>query len=256
MRASEYDLLRMVEDQHWWHRVLRGLVLNVFAGNLPPRCHVLDAGCGTGGMLVHLQAHHPFVDADGIDISALAVQHCLRRGLAHVRQGTVNRLPFEAERFDVVLCLDVLYHAEVREHDALGEMSRVLRAGGLLVANVPAFECLRGAHDAAVCGTRRYTLEQLRELLAQHGLHCEVIHYWNAWLFLPLLVWRHLSRLPADENHRPMSDLAPPPAWLNHLLALGGKWDARLCRALHVPVGSSVFAVARKSNASVGGFVP
>ncbi|MGV3661459.1 MAG: class I SAM-dependent methyltransferase [Prosthecobacter sp.] len=248
MQSPEYHMLRMVEDRHWWHSVLRGLVMDVFSDRLPPRGYVLDAGCGTGGMLALLREKKPCLDTEGVDASGLAVQHCRQRGLAQVRLGTVHDLPFEAGVFDAVISLDVLYHADVNEHEALAEMSRVLRPGGLLVANLPAFECLRGAHDVAVCGARRYTKDEVRHLLEQHGLCCELSHYWNAWLFPPLLLWRRLSRRTSEKRGELTSDLAMPPAWFNHLLSAGGKVDAQLCRVLHIPFGSSVFAVARKAK--------
>ncbi len=246
-------MLRLVEDRHWWHSVLRGLVLDALSNDLPPRGHVLDAGCGTGGMLALLREKQPFLDTDGVDASGLAVKHCRQRGFSNVRVGNVHDLPFQTGAFDAVMCLDVLYHADVDEDEALAEMSRVLRPGGLLVANVPAFDCLRGAHDVAVCGARRYTAETVSRLLGKHGLCCEVIHYWNAWLFLPLLVWRWLSRRPVERRSALTSDLALPPVWLNHLLSVGGRMDAKLCRALRIPFGSSVFAVARKEHAQPGG---
>lgn len=248
MQPPEYHMLRMVEDRHWWHSVLHGLVMDVLSDRLPPRGYVLDAGCGTGGLLALLRDKKPCLDTEGVDAAGVAVQHCRERGLARVRMGTVHQLPFQQGVFDAVISLDVLYHADVNEHEALAEMSRVLRPGGLLVANLPAFECLRGSHDVAVRGARRYTADQVSHLLAEHGLCCELSHYWNAWLFLPLLVWRRLSRRPAKKKAEQTSDLALPPEWLNQLLAVAGRVDARLCRALRIPFGSSVFVVARKAH--------
>lgn len=250
MRAAEYDTMRAVEDRHWWYAILRRLVLHALAGQLPPRGHVLDAGCGTGGMLAFLCERIRCLDFAGVDMSAQAVQHCLRRGLTTVRQGTVHEMPFGAGDFDAVLCLDLLYHKEVEEERALAEISRVLRPGGLLVLNLPAFDCMRGSHDAAVCGSRRYKVCHVRSLLEHHSLKVEMIHYWNAWLFLPLLVWRRWSRKNVVSA---TSDVRLPAPWLNGLLTRAGRLDAWLCRAFHLPFGSSVFAVARKQHLPGGG---
>ncbi|MFN0079067.1 MAG: class I SAM-dependent methyltransferase [Prosthecobacter sp.] len=253
MQAAEYDTLRAVEDRHWWYAVLHGLVLRALAGGLPAHAQVLDAGCGTGGMLVFLRERMQDLDAAGIDASEQAVWHCQQRGLAGVRNGTVHELPFEDGAFDAVLSLDVLYHAGVDEDRALAEMSRVLRPGGLLVLNLPAFAGLRGAHDAAVCGVRRYKASHMRPLLEPHNLHVEMIHYWNAWLFLPLLVWRRWSRVRMKHADGSVSDVKLPPTWLNRSLAGAGRLDAWLCRVLRLPLGSSVFAVARRMNSPSGG---
>jgi len=77
------------------------------------------------------------------------------------------------------------------------------------------------------------------------------LHY--AWLFLPLLAWRQLSRMRTEAAAAGESDLKLTPRWMNSLLAGMGKLDAGLCRELRVPFGSSVFAVARKAKRSTGG---
>lgn len=253
MRAAEYDLMRAVEDRHWWHAVLRSLVEQALAGRLTPRGRLLDAGCGTGGMLEFLRGCMRDLDVTGIDAAEEAVRHCHRRGLQTVQMGSVEALPFADASFDAVLSLDVLYHAGVSEERALAQMGRVLRPGGLLVLNLPAFAGLRGSHDVAVCGARRYVSDEVRALLERFSFTVEMIHYWNAWLFLPLLVWRRLSRLKAGHAAAAVSDLKLTPAWVNGMLTGLGRVDAGMCREFRLPFGSSVFAVARKRNLSPGG---
>jgi SAM-dependent methyltransferase len=245
VNEREHDILRAAEDTHWWYRVQRPLVLEALADLLPPSASVLDAGCGTGGMLqmlVDYQAH-------GIDDSQAAVRHCRERGLERVGTGTVHALPYEDSSFDAVLSLDVLYHAGVDEQRALTQMKRVLKPGGLLVMNLPAFDCLRGSHDLAVCGARRYKACHVRQLLLQHNLTPVMLHYWNAWLFPVLLVWRRWSFERDRKNPEGVtSDLQPPPRWLNNALALLGGLDARVCRIFRVPFGSSLFVLARHTG--------
>ncbi len=237
MRLAEYDTLRASDVHHWWYAVLRSLVDK----RLPSQGRLLDAGCGTGGMLEFLRDK---ISATGIDISAQAVAHCHQRGLHTVELGRVEALPFADETFDVVLSLDVLYHAGVNETRALAEMRRVLRPQGLLLLNLPAFASLRGSHDVAVAGARRYTAGRLRSLLEASSFTVESIQYWNAWLFFPLLLWRQISRLKSSRT----SDLHLTPLWMNTILTHMGRLDARLCRGLHIPFGSSLFAVACKLN--------
>jgi hypothetical protein len=114
----------------------------------------------------------------------------------------------------------------------------VLKRGGVLILNVPAFDCLRGAHDAAVDGVRRYRLRGMKRLLRIHGFEIVEAHYWNAWLFLPLLLRRWCSQSAEG-------DLAMPPRWLNGLLTVGGKLDAALCRHTRMPFGTSLHVVAK-----------
>lgn len=235
MKPGQHQLMREVEDAHWWYQVLRGLVVAALQRHAQSGRRLLDAGCGTGGMLAMLHAW----ETHGCDLAAEAVELCRERGLHQVLVSSVHEMPYEDGIFDTVLSLDVLYHARVDPVRALAEMRRVLAPGGLLIVNVPAFECLRGAHDHAVEGARRYRLRSLIRLLAAQGFDIIEAHYWNAWLFLPLWLRRHLSRAEAG-------DLALPPAWLNRVLASAGHADAALCRRLRIPFGSSAFLVARR----------
>ena len=235
MKPGQHQLMREVEDAHWWYQVLRGLVVAALQRHVQSDRRLLDAGCGTGGMLARLHAW----ETHGCDLAAEAVELCRERGLHQVLVSSVHEMPYEDGIFDAVLSLDVLYHARVDPVRALAEMRRVLAPGGLLVVNMPAFECLRGAHDHAVEGARRYRLRSLIRLLAAQGFDIIEAHYWNSWLFLPLWLRRHLSRAEAG-------DLALPPAWLNRVLASAGHADAALCRRLRIPFGSSVFLVARR----------
>ncbi len=252
MRAAEYDLMRAVEDRHWWYDVLRSLVRHALAGRMPPRGRLLDAGCGTGGMLDYLQGRMCDLEMKGIDDEEQAVRHCHQRGLHSVQLGSVEALQFKDAAFDAVLSLDVLYHARVIEERALAEMGRVLRPDGLLVLNLPAIGWLRGSHDMAVSSARRYGEGEVRALLDRCGFVTETVHYWNAWLFLPLLVWRQLSRLKVRRGWSG-SDLELTPGWMNATLANMGRLDAGMCREFRLPFGSSVFAVARKMQPSAGG---
>jgi len=92
----------------------------------------------------------------------------------------------------------------------------------------------------------------VQALLERHNLRSEMTHYWNAWLFLPLHAWRQWSRrrLP-QAGVAVASDVTMPPRWLNTLLAAFGKADALMCRAVRVPFGPSIFAVAAKPSGSL-----
>ena len=147
--------MRSVEDRYWWYQALRQHV----AASIPPisrHFSLLDAGCGTGGMLDVVRQKFPDADLTGVDASSHAIELATARNLnATLRPANVHDLPFAENNFDFVLSLDVLSHAGVDDSLATHEMHRVLRPGGRLLLNLAAFDFLKGAHDCAVDVDRR-----------------------------------------------------------------------------------------------------
>ncbi len=234
MEAVEYTRLHELERSHFWyvglHALLRG-ALRRWGG---PR--VLDAGCGTGGLLLDLPG------AVGVDRSPLALGFCARRGLRRTACADVQRLPFADGAFDAVVSADVLYHRAVSDDgSALAELARVTRPGGVVVLNLPAHRALRGAHDDFVHGARRYARADVAVLAARAGLQPVRLTSWNAALLPAAWVVRRLSR-----GGPAASDVARPPAPLNAALTAWLRVEAWLALRVGLPCGLSVFAVLRR----------
>ena len=88
---------------------------------------------------------------EGVDVSAQAVEEAREPGLPAGRIDDASRLPIEGGSFDVVVCVEVLEHVFARL-DAVREMSRVLRPGGLLNVTVPNVAYWRPRGDMALMG--------------------------------------------------------------------------------------------------------
>lgn len=93
-----------------------------------PGAELLEIGCGTGLILQRLR---PYCRrAVGIDLSPGMLRKARDRGL-DVVEGDASVLPFEDERFDVVVSFKVLPHVDDLS-TALSEAARVTRPGGRL----------------------------------------------------------------------------------------------------------------------------
>ena len=183
MDNREYQRMRQYEDEYWWYHGLRSLTVAMIARYcVRPRPLLLDAGCGTGGQLAWLCKHLPYVVLAGIDLVPEAVESTQQRGFRNLARASVMRLPFPDDAFDIVTSMDVLYIQGVDDIAALREMRRIVRPGGLLLLNLPAFEFLRGAHDVAIRTRHRYRRSEVRALLAETGYHIELLSYWNMTL--------------------------------------------------------------------------
>ena len=114
-------------------RVLEGLSL---AGKT-----ILDVGCGSGGITLHLVEKHGATDATGFDVELPVIEaarhRAEKRGLsaqARFVHAPPGSLPFFDASFDMVFSKDALLH--VPDKDALfAEIFRVLKPGGVFAAS-------------------------------------------------------------------------------------------------------------------------
>lgn len=245
MRREEIQALDRLETTYWWHigrrAVIRGLLRGFVA--LPKDALILDLGCGTGRNVALLGA---FGRALGADPSpdALRIAHGL--GLAGRLVGAhAERLPFRDGAFDLVTVLDLLEHLE-DDLAGLVEMRRVLKPEGFLLAAVPAYRFLWSEHDEALGHRRRYVASELHQKLNAAGYAVVKRTYAITFAFpliLAFRIWRGL--FPRAGRLRASYVLLP--AWLNAVFSSLLSLEARLMRAMNLPLGTSIFVVARRT---------
>lgn len=115
------------------------LVLDALLQHAPDASRLLDAGCYTGRFLKQASAVLPSCQLFGIDSSLdhVVICHALYPELADfTSQMSAYRLGFADGVFDCVTFQEVIEHLD-RPVDAVREINRVLRLGGLLVLSTP-----------------------------------------------------------------------------------------------------------------------
>lgn len=247
MDPREYTTIYTVEDRHWWYagmrRITTALVETLFPGRDDLR--ILDAGCGTGAALSYLSAYGAVT---GCDVSPLALHYCRARGHRRLGQASVMALPFAQAQFDLVTSFDVLYHRQVGEPVvALREFHRVLRPGGRVLLRLPAYDWLRGRHDAVIHTARRFTTDDIGDSLREAGFAVERLSYANTLLFPVALLKRLLERGDPHQPHD-QSDIAPNAAWLDWALSRPLLAEAWWLRRGALPFGLTVVAAGRKPD--------
>jgi ubiquinone/menaquinone biosynthesis C-methylase UbiE len=252
MQAEDYADLYALEEDFWWFAGMR----EITAALLPPvslplsGSMVLDAGCGTGGMLSWLAARVPEGTITGIDLFEEALRFCRNRGHKHLAQASVTELPFADSTFDLVTSFDVL--VQLRGTDAaahaLSEMHRVLRPGGIAFVRVAAYEWMRSSHDKALGTQHRYVLGELVQKMEQAGFRVLRATYANS-ILLPVAMLRRLvfKRVGLADGGSDVKPLPQSLSWLN--VALKGVLitEARLLKRIRrLPIGLSAICVAQR----------
>lgn len=250
MNRREYRQMYGVEDYHWWYVTLHDLILRTVAGERRRQgrgLRILDAGCGTGRLC---QLMSPYGEVSGCDLSDDALVCCRERGV-DVFPADLNDLDLSAGHYDVITSIDTLYHNWISDDAAVvAAFHRALRPGGILVVNLVAHEFLRSSHDVAVHTRRRYTRREVVTMLHEAGFRVELATYRLGLLFPPIALVRLLRRAafagtpPAEVR----SDVTAPPRLLNAVLTRLARWENRFILRTPLPLGTSVFAVARKEG--------
>ena len=238
------------EDRHFWftgmRRHARGLLKTALGGRTVRL--IVDCGAGTGRNLDWLQQ---FGLAIGIERSTVGLQLGQARRQRLV-QGTVTALPVASASADIVTSFDVLYCLDdASEAQAIEEMYRVLKPGGVVLVNVAALDILRGAHSTLTHEVRRYTRTRLAGRLERAGFRVERLTYTNMMTFPITLASRLIDRMTGRDAVPSAVEFTVPPAPINALLDAALALEAGLAKFVNLPIGSSLMAIARKPENSL-----
>jgi SAM-dependent methyltransferase len=246
VERSEYERMHAVEDRMWWYRGLRALASRELARALAGSAAagpVLDAGCGTGGMLRVLGASVAGRPTFGLEYDAVAASLAAGKAGRPVAAGSVTEIPLGDGTLAGYVSLDVLCHGGVEPMRALKEAHRCLRPGAIAVFNLPAYGWMLSAHDKRVHNVRRFTRRQAGALLAGQGFRVLRSSYWNTFLFPLMLLHRLIERDDAE------SDVRDYPGWLDALFSAALAAErALIAMGLRLPFGGSLIVVAARND--------
>jgi SAM-dependent methyltransferase len=254
LTPAYYQKLFEIEQHHGWARGMRALAAllldPLFRG--AQTVSILDAGCGTGGMLTWYERFRG-ADPTGIDISLDGLAFCQQRGHDKLALASALELPFPAERFDLVVSTDVLQHLPDPPGDraALAEAFRVLRPGGYLYIRTNSRFGMGPQRGNAAVDYRRYDRRVLDAHVRAAGFVIKRSTYANCLPSL-LAIARRRARRGNDatvaRDHGLRVHVRPPSRrWIDQALYLElslEAWYVRLGGTL--PFGHSMAVLAQK----------
>jgi SAM-dependent methyltransferase len=161
---------------------------------------LLDLACGRGGYGLEI-ARRSGCRVAGVDFSAVAIEHALRRaqalGLsdrADFRVGELTSTGLSTASVDAVLIVDSIQFAEPKL-DALRECRRVLLPGGRVV--VTCWEALDATDERL--SPRMRQLDLLRQLPRAGFVDVEVTDK-PAWRLAEQALWQEALTIDADDD--------------------------------------------------------
>ncbi len=243
---EEYGAVyRELYERHWWWRSRERILLDVIGRlDLPKpetgRPRILDVGCGDGLFFPQLRR---FGDPWGVETDrSLISDDNPDRDRIHADLPAV--LAERGERFELITALDVIEHIE-DDASAVEGMASLLSPGGKLLVTVPAFMSLWDDHDVINQHYRRYTQKTLRRVLEPHGEVVQIRYLFHA-IFIPkiLIAWR--NRLGQKLGGESVPQHGIPSDGVNRLVTQWCALEARICRKMPVPFGTSVMAVLQR----------
>lgn len=221
------------------HKIILSLIKRYAQVRKRP-INILEAGCGTGLLSKKLE---PLGKVKAFDIHPEAIRLTKKRGM-DVRKGSVNKIPFPNDSFDIVTSVDVIYHKQVDDQKALCEFYRVLKPNGIAVMRVPANKWLIRQSDKRVHTRERYDKEELRQKLQKAGFFVEKISYVNFLLLPPSMLTYYLEKI--SKRNRAKSPITSIPKPFNYLLSMLLSIETHILKLVDIPFGLGLIAVAKK----------
>ena len=200
---------------------------------------VLEVGCGIGTMtrqLLDLAQQvvciEPNLNCAARAREALAGDERVAIRVCHLEE--CNRVELQEQRFDTIVCVNVLEHIldDVRALTLFRDV--VAGARGQVIVFVPAVEAVYSPHDAALGHHRRYSKRTLRAAFDAAGLDVVAMKYTNP---IGLLGWMYNLYISGNTEHS-----SSQVRLFDRFVA---PWALPPERLAAPPIGLSLFAVGR-----------
>ena len=241
------------EYYHWWYMARRRILISLLRKymqlnekHLKDRREsavAIDLGCGTGALGRAIKDELG-ITVFGLDLSLNELKYARRRNSLSVVCATVERMHLAKNSFDIVIMADFIEHLD-NDLLALHKAFAILKAGGIVLITVPAYEWLRHPlFDSS--HKRRYTRATLIRLVKQAGFVTLASSYMNSILF-PLMMIQRLATRKFVGKKEEKHTLAPPNTLINRTLYFLFVLESWALRILRFPYGGSVFCIAMKS---------
>ena len=135
--------------------------------------------------------------------------------------------------------MDVIEHIE-NESEFISAVKYMLKKGGVVILNVPAFQTFYSTYDKSVGHIRRYTFKSLSSVLKEEKFKIKKWSYWGLPL-VPLLIIRKGYLAFVDKSKIVREGMEVPNKFMNLVLKIFSKIEFIPNKFL----GSSLLIIAK-----------
>lgn len=212
---------------------------------------VLEIGCSSGNLLEAIRRTMPTVHVVGADYVRTTLEALAERiPEIPLIQLDLAQSPLPSGIFDGIVALNVLEHIE-DDNEALRQIIRMLKPGGIAVIEVPAGAKLFDFYDKSVGHWRRYGLRELEERLIAAGF--EIVSRSHLGFFVYPIFWlgkqkgRLLLNAPESEQREAVIRTMRI-GRSSKLLRIAFSFEAVLRRFVFLPTGIRCLVTCRRPH--------
>ncbi|MCX7829504.1 MAG: class I SAM-dependent methyltransferase [Acidobacteria bacterium] len=243
MIKDHYDVIRENKIAFWWFLGRRDFFQKILKKEFRTKLDLgVDIGCGPG---TNESLYSDFAEIwISLDYSKESFKKWERNNPAFPVLADICSIPLKQQSSDVCFLLDVLEHLP-EEKKSLKEINRIMKKDSALLLSVPAFNNLWSYHDEQAGHKRRYRKRDIQNLAGETGFKIIKCYYFNAFLFLPILIVRKIMKLSSRGKNTLEINLSP--RWLDKYFYLILKIENLInLNIFKIPFGTSIVAILRK----------
>ena len=241
----------LLEKDFWWFKGQRIIIDNLIKKyKIKKNNLILDAGCGAGFNTLFLKKYGKVI---GIDSSKDALNFCKKRGLKNILLSDIAKTKFKKNSFDIITCIGVFYHKNVKPNKTLKEFNRILKKDGIIIISTAALNFSRNKYfityqDRSTQTARKYSLDQFKTLIQQNNYKVLKESYFTFFLFLPILLVRLFKNIINLflKNKVSKPDILKINYVLNYILTKLMVLESFIINYAFLPVGLHLVVVLKK----------
>jgi 2-polyprenyl-3-methyl-5-hydroxy-6-metoxy-1,4-benzoquinol methylase len=195
---------------HWYYNAKAKAMMRFLEKTNP--LMILDVGAGSGFFSHYLLANSTAEEAWCIDTSYLTEYD------SHEGEKPIHfRRSIEFLEADLVLLMDVLEHVD-DDIGLLENYAEKVPKGKKFLISVPAFQFLWSGHDNYLNHKRRYTLNQLENIVRKSGLKVRHSAYYFGVVFPIAMIMRLANKSQRNDRMNSRSQLSQHHPIVNNFL--------------------------------------